>query len=169
MNIKNVLGIGFFLSLSIFSLYSMHESLQEQQQRLMNRILDNNLCAVQALLNEGLDPNFYGGRYSDRTPLQTAVYRNNYGIVEALLDHKANPNFTEEISGTPFHEPGTLGRPFYIAAMNNNISIMKLLIQRGANWRLHYNAIVYDQGTFIAEPTKRWLKEYVTPQPRGAE
>jgi len=157
MNIKNILGIGFFLSLSIFSLYSMHESVHEKRQRLMRSILDNNLYAVRTILNEGLNPNFYWGSYT--TPLIRAISENNYNIVKVLLDNRANPNFAKRIEF----------RPFYEAALENNIPIMELLIQRGANWRVHYDAIVYDQGTFIAEPTKRWLKEYATPQPRGAE
>jgi len=156
MNIKNILGIGFFLSLSIFSLYSMHESLQEKRDRLMYSIWTDDFYTIQMLLNEGLSPNFSWGCYNI-TPLQEAIYRGDYDIVEALLDHGANQNFE---------------RPFYEAALRNNIPIMKLLIQRGANWKIHYDAIVNPPpgtGKDITEPTKRWLKEYATLQPKGAE
>jgi len=160
MNIKNILGIGFFLSLSIFSLYSMHESLYDKRQRLMSAIWGNNLCAVRAILNEGLNPNFYWGR-NDTTPLVDAMFMNQYKIVEILLDHEANPNFAKRIGE----------RPFFLAVFRNNIPAMKLLIQRGADWRIHYDEIMHDEWMeeTITEPTKRWLKEYATPQPRGAE
>jgi len=153
MNIKNVLGIGFFLSLSFFSLYSMYESLQEKQEQFMDNIYGNNLNIVRVLLNEGLNPDFYWGS-SHITPLMAAVSDNNYDIVQVLLAYEADPNLARKIDS----------RPFYEAALRNNIPIMKLLIQNKADWKIHYNAIVYGTGKYITETTKKWLEEYATEQ-----
>ena len=78
----------------------------------------NDLARVRQLLAEGADINRLGHGQSEATPLWVAVESNHLGIVKVLLEHGADPNMPDRYSHRPLH----------VAAMNNNVDIMKALL-----------------------------------------
>ena len=66
-----------------------------------------------------------------------ACYNNNVGILQLLLEYGANPNAIN-------YTDGTQATTMYIAAMNENVAMMILLIKHGFDCKKLINNIEYD-------------------------
>jgi ankyrin repeat protein len=96
---------------------------------------------VQYLLDQGADPNQARAGF---TALHEAIMRRDEKMVGALLDHGADPNAPLRTwtptrrSSHDFHfEPALVGAtPFWLAARFQQPSVMRLLVERGADPRI---------------------------------
>lgn len=88
---------------------------------LADAILEENLKAVKAVLQTGIDINDideYGF-----TPLIEAAIADNFEITQLLINYGANPNQIDTLGGTALHW----------AAENNNLKIAQLLLENRAD------------------------------------
>lgn len=97
-------------------------------EALLAAVESHDAVKVRTLLAHGTDPNEFPNdpasiqAESDLSILNDAVDEGNEDVVKALLDYHADPNL-----GDGWHD-----NPLSAAAANNNVSMMKLLVARGA-------------------------------------
>jgi len=95
---------------------------------LLAAVESHDAVKVRTLLAHGTDPNEFPNdadsvmAEADSTVLNVAVDEGNEDVVKTLLDYHADPNL-----GDGWHE-----NPLAAAAAKNNVSMMKLLVARGA-------------------------------------
>lgn len=108
------------------------------RQDLLNQALttaaeSGQLALCQTLLDQGADPNQPG----DRQPLARAVWQDRTEVVKLLLQKGANPNLMPAIC-RPFDAPQKniyqpIGGALHAAAFQNNVPLIRLLLDSGAN------------------------------------
>jgi uncharacterized protein len=110
---------------------------------------------VELLLDKGADPNINGAGF---TALHAAVMRRDERMVAALLAHEADPN-AKVLSWTPTRRssrdwnfnPELVGAtPYWLAARVTAPSIMKMLLDNGADAKVVHHA-VYHGGDPVVE------------------
>lgn len=87
-----------------------------------------NIAIARELLIHKADPNQEGFAYESSGVLGTAVKQKNFEMVRLLLQHGANPNIGAErlkMNNIP-------DTPLYIAVQNNDFTMSKMLIDKGA-------------------------------------
>lgn len=133
-----------------------HYSLLPQQEgtQLINAVMRNDLDAIVALQNDGVDINTPA--LGDGTALMIAVKKNNQFMVDALLTLGADVNQSSEGDGNPL----------IVAAMRNNLELAKVLLNYGAN----VNAIVpRDETPLINASSRGYLTMVQLLIERGAD
>lgn len=88
-------------------------------------IMHNDVKKIDYLLNAGADAAYYLGR---------AISSRNLSVVARLLDAGADTNFKAQGHWTPLH----------LAARLGDISMVELLVERGADVKLCANDLLYD-------------------------
>ncbi|KAL2856490.1 ankyrin repeat-containing domain protein [Aspergillus pseudoustus] len=106
---------------------------------LVNAAHGGSIPAVQLLLDAGaridlFSPEYYG------TALQAACWEDRLEMARYLVDYGADPNIPHILPSSVYegHSLGDLDRkalqtPIQIAAKRNNVALVELLLQRGAN------------------------------------
>jgi ankyrin repeat protein len=106
---------------------------------LVNAVYEGNMLAVQLLLNAGarIDlflPQYYG------TALQAACWRDHLEIARYLMDYGADVNIPQTLPSSvcegislSITERRALQTPIQITAERNNVALVELLLQHGAN------------------------------------
>ena len=132
-----LLGVAAFIAWFFVSVNSlatvMNDTVPEDPkwrpyEKLVNDIGENDIAAVKADLDHGVNPNALPNdgpaiaNESDMAALCAAADGGNAEIVMLLLDHAADPNIGD----------GWDGDPLTAAVEGDHIDIMELLIKRGA-------------------------------------
>ena len=99
---------------------ALSQNLTPEQFTLYASAEHGNRTSVQALLANGVNPNFV--LHGDGSPLLVAVRRNDSKMVDMFLAAKADTNITVPGDGTPL----------IAAAIQGNLQIMQKLIDHGA-------------------------------------
>jgi ankyrin repeat protein len=106
---------------------------------LVNAAQEGSLLAVQLLLNAGAPinitmPQYYG------TALQAACWGDNLELARYLIEYGADTNIPHALPSSVCHRKSltpleymALQTPIQIAAKRNNVRLVELLLQRGAN------------------------------------
>ena len=97
---------------------------------LATAVRSGDLDQVRALLDQGADPNAFGG--DTTAPLVWAAHGDDLEALRLLLDAGADPNLANRFNVSPLHEAITWG----------NLEMVEALVEAGAN----VNARVYESG-----------------------
>ena len=97
------------------------EALYNRKPPLIISIENNNLSIVRKLLEKGAN---IEAQYNGKIPFIIAIENNRYSIIKEFLNYNADPNVIDINSGDS---------ALYIAVKSRMISIVELLLNRGAN------------------------------------
>ena len=90
----------------------------------------NNVLAVRALLESGMDVNRIGRVCDGYTALHVAAYKGHRAVVKVLIDAGADVNTRDTSNRLHF------GTPLFLAATHGHASVVHQLIKAGANVHL---------------------------------
>jgi uncharacterized protein len=121
------------LCLAVAAALALPSALQAQQAPTEREIAiyaglhaaaaNGEVAEIEKLITEGENPNLQDSK--SRTPLLVAAFRKHYGAVEALLKRGANAN-ARDMQGFDI---------LTLAAVNNDIQLLKLALDNGADPR----------------------------------
>ena len=97
------------------------EALYNRKPPLIISIENNNLSIVRKLLEKGAN---IEAQYNGKIPFIIAIENNRYSIIKEFLNYNVDPNVIDINSGDS---------ALYIAVKSRMISIVELLLNRGAN------------------------------------